>query len=121
MNVKYHVACGVVMDLYFGTKGLMTLFSVLPDSPLILNEIRIRKEKIPFKAEEVPDTIFFFYMYFHSLIFTSFIGIWFGKFALIAWAVHIVADWFTHTGRFSAMPFFPFSHYQIKFGREILK
>ncbi len=118
MNVKYHIACGLVLDVSLGTHGVMTLFSILPDSPLVFNEIKLYPDR-PFNADDVPNWIFNLYMTTHSLFFlplvfsVSHLGGW-------AYLIHIITDWFTHTGRFSSLPLFPFP-YQIKFGREILK
>jgi membrane-bound metal-dependent hydrolase YbcI (DUF457 family) len=120
MNVKYHLACGVALDLAAGTKGIMTLFSVLPDTPLLLNEYHLWKEKRAFKAEDVSRDVMEAYFLSHSLFAAQAISI-FSHRAALAYLIHIVADWFTHTGRFASRPFYPAFNYQIKFGREILK
>jgi hypothetical protein len=121
MHVKYHLACGVALDLYFKTYGLLTLFSVIPDAPMVCNELRLFLEDKKFHPEEVPDVIFNFYMAYHSTFMIPVIYFAFGKLEALAYTIHIIADWFTHTGRFASMPLYPLSHYQIKFGREILK
>jgi membrane-bound metal-dependent hydrolase YbcI (DUF457 family) len=119
MNIKYHLACGIVLDLGFGTKGLMTLFSVLPDFPLIFNEYHLFKHRLPFRAQYVSDWVLQGYFLTHSLHCLTIVT-FFSRHAGLAYGLHIVADWFTHTGRFAAKPFYPHS-YTIKFGREILK
>ena len=120
MNIKYHLACGVVLDLIFQSKGIATVFSVLPDTPLLINEFNLIKNKKKFNAEEVDERIVKTYFFTHSLFLTApyyFIH----PIAALGHLVHIVADWFTHTGRFSSRPFYPFNKYQVKFGREVLK
>ena len=121
MNIKYHVACGVALDLTFGTKGLLTLFSVLPDLVLIPNEIKLLREKKAFDASEVPPILLTAYKYTHSLIFIPYIWLFFGELAALAVLIHQIADWFTHVGIFASKPLFPFSNYTVKFGRNILK
>lgn len=120
MNIKYHLAVGVIGEAVVPSHGLFLLFSIAPDFPLILNEIKLRREKKKFDANAVSNEAFFGYHLTHSLLATF---ILFSVHPAAGWAhlIHAVADWFTHTGRFAAMPFFPFWQYRIKFGREILK
>lgn len=98
----------------------MTLFSVLPDTPLIFNEILLIKNKQRFDPWKVPAYVMICYKTTHSLFFLFIIYWLFGYHATIAFGVHQITDWFTHTGRFAAVPLFPYK-YKIKFGREILK
>lgn len=120
MNVKYHVACGVALDLYFGTPGTLTLFSVLPDTPLIANEYRLWKDKRPFKEWEVPCNLVHAYFLTHSVFALMFVLGLDWKWGL-AYFVHLFADLFTHTGRFASKPFYPISRWQFPWGRNILK
>lgn len=122
MHAKYHIACGTVLDLIFGTFGLMTLFSVLPDFPLLVNEYKLIKEKRRFRAEEVNEYIMRAYFLTHS-VFVPILALLFHANYLwvLAYGIHIVCDWFTHTGVFAARPFYPVWHYRVKFGKEILK
>lgn len=120
MNIKYHAAAGVIGEIVVPSGGLFLLFSVLPDFPLLLNEIKLQTEDKKFDPMEVSDRAFFWYHTFHSLPVTAFL-LSYSVPAGLAHLLHVVADWFTHTGRFAAMPFFPMLKYKIKFGREILK
>ena len=119
MNAKYHIACGIGLDILFGTKGMMTLFSVLPDTPLLFNEIKLRIRKESFNEWKVSLLTMLLYRTTHSLFFLPFVYVVDDK-AWIAWLIHQITDWFTHTGRFASEPIFPFG-YRIKFGRNILK
>lgn len=120
MNIRYHLAIGIGLDLMCDTKGLMTAYSVLPDFPLIYNEVKLWRTKRKFVASEVDQTVVDFYMITHSLWFCSF-ALFVSPSGFVAYLLHIIFDWFTHTGRFAGKPFFPFNNYTIKFGREILK
>jgi membrane-bound metal-dependent hydrolase YbcI (DUF457 family) len=119
MNIKYHLACGIALDFTFGTKGIMTLFSVLPDAPLLLNEYRLFRDHKKFDPEDVPQWVLDGYFLTHSLHVWSLVT-YLSRPAGIAYGVHIVADWFTHAGRFAAKPFYPHP-YTMKFGKDILK
>lgn len=119
MNIKYHIVCGVILDISFQTKGIMTVFSILPDTPLLINEISLIKNKRKFDEWDISNFTMILYKCTHSLLVLPLIYK-LHTFAWFAWLVHQVCDWFTHTGRFTAMPIFPFS-YKVKFGRNILK
>jgi hypothetical protein len=119
MNIKYHIACGVVLDIVYNTKGVMTLYSILPDTPLLLNEYKLFKYKLKFNEWAVSNNLFTLYKITHSLFILPFIY-WLSPLGCIAYTIHQIADWFTHTGRFSSVPFYPFP-YTITFGRNILK
>jgi hypothetical protein len=119
MNVKYHLGLGIIIDLSLGTKGLMTLYSIIPDLPMLVNEVKllIRKEKFdPLKVNHI---IWYAYMLTHSLFILPLIYA-ISPHGCVAYLIHLICDWFTHTGRFSSRPFHPFP-YTITFGREILK
>jgi membrane-bound metal-dependent hydrolase YbcI (DUF457 family) len=120
MNIKYHVACGILLDLSLGTRGIMVLCSLLPDLPLVGNELRLWRTKSRFNENEVKDGALAFYLLTHSLLILPIIYYLFGL-GVVAYGVHIVADWFTHTGRFSAKPFYPLCSYTLRFGKEFLK
>lgn len=120
MNIKYHALCGIVMDSYFKTNGLCTLFSILPDSPLILNEVKLLRTRSKFNALNIHPKIIQAYFITHSIYVPPLIY-YFNPILAIAYLVHIITDWFTHTGLFSAKPLYPLNSYTIKFGREILK
>jgi hypothetical protein len=120
MNIKYHLAIGVAGEVIYPSKGMFLLFSVLPDAPLIMNEIKIIKQKIAYNENDVPELTVKFYHLFHSLFVTA---VLFAINPVISMAhlIHIVSDWFTHIGRFASKPFYPLSDAQVKFGRNILK
>lgn len=119
MNIKYHLATGLILDLAFHTRGVMTIASILPDTPLILNEIKLWKNNEKFSAEKVHPLILNAYFCTHSLWFsglTLFLGLPF----FAGYLIHIICDWFTHTGIFASRPIYP-APFKIKFGKDILK
>lgn len=120
MNLRYHLAVGIIGEVVVPSHGLFLLFSIAPDVPLIFNEIKLRREKRRFDPEAVSPEAFFMYHLCHSIFVTALLWSLSAP-AGAAHLIHVVADWFTHTGRFAAMPFYPFWQYRIKFGREILK
>lgn len=120
MNLKYHASIGILGELILGAKGLFLLASIAPDLTLVYNELKNISNKNKFDSEKVDKYSYFFYHCSHSLFISIFLiqinfYIGFGHF------IHVIADWFTHTGRFAAMPFYPFIKWRITFGRNILK
>ena len=120
MNIKYHAAIGVVLDFALGTHGLMTFASVIPDAPLIVNEIRMIIHKETFDPLKVQPWVAKGYFISHSLWFCWLI-IFISPPAFFAYLIHILTDWFTHTGVFASKPMYPFLNWQIDFGRDVLK
>lgn len=122
MNIKYHLACGIMIDVACGTKGVGTLFSVFPDFPLIANEAENFWKHRKFDPENVRESVLSMYFITHSVLMPLLIYYATNSYvAVLAYGIHIVTDWFTHTGRFSSKPFYPFSDWAVKFGRDILK
>ena len=121
MHIKYHVACGIALDVTFKTYGIMTLFSILPDAPLIFNEIKLIREKKAFDPNTIDNRIMNLYRFTHGLPFLSILALYLDWTLVLAFGIHQVADWFTHTGRFASQPLFPFHNYTVPFGREVLK
>lgn len=120
MNIVYHASMGLALDVVFNTGLTMTVCSVLPDLPLIKNEMRLIKEKRRFNEREISEQTIAFYRLTHSLFFCPLLLAW-SKPAFFAYLMHIICDLFTHTGRFAAQPFFPISNWTFPYGRNILK
>ncbi len=119
MNLKYHVLCGVVLEYALPSNGMMLLVSIIPDLTLIKNEYNIIKYKKKFNENDVTDKEFKLYMICHSVFITIILSIFNVKIAF-SHLLHISFDWFTHIGRFTAMPLYPIK-YKFKYGRNILK
>jgi hypothetical protein len=120
MNFKYHLLVGVAAEIVCPSQGLMLLGCIWPDLSLIGNEYRIRRQAIEFDPLGVDAFSFHLYHFCHSLWVSLFLFLMMPRLGY-AHLLHIIPDWFTHTGRFSAMPLYPLSGYRIKFGREVLK
>lgn len=120
MNIKYHVAVGVIGEIYFDSHGLFLLGSLLPDFALIPNEINLVWQRQNFDPNKVPRFILDTYHFTHSLVFAA-IVFYFNPIIGYGVILHQLCDWFTHTGVFSTRPLYPFMNWSIPFGREILK
>lgn len=121
MNIKYHLMLGLVTESILGDlNGTILLISLCPDLTLIFNEVKIRIQGERFDPDKVDHISFFLYHSAHSLIITIILLSIDWQWA-VAHLIHIVPDWFTHTGRFSAMPLFPLNKARVTFGREVLK
>lgn len=117
MNVKYHAAVGMMGSVFFGPTFFIG--AIFPDVALIKNEWKLYRTKRRFNENQVSKTEWVVYMCFHSLFLTALL-FHVEPILAIGHLFHIVPDWFTHTGRFSARPFYPFN-YVFKWGRECLK
>lgn len=119
MNIKYHLLCGIALDCTVTKFPIGIISSVIPDVPLIANEIRLIKNKKKFDENDVSELTMKFYFSSHSFInlITLFL---INKMYCIGYAIHLISDLFTHTGRFTAMPFYPFQ-WRFPWGRNILK
>lgn len=121
MNIAYHAAIGATGFILFPEdKLLFFLASIAPDFALIPNEIRLRIRNEKFNEWKVPRFEVCLYHLTHSLFVTALLY-FINPVCFLGHFIHIVCDWFTHTGRFSARPFFPVSRCQVTFGRNILK
>ncbi len=93
--------------------------SVVPDLTLAFNEFRLAYTGRRFDPANVDGYSYVAYHLAHSVWVTAIL-------AAIDWRlacghlVHIIPDWFTHTGRFAAMPLYPILTKRIE-GWEILK
>lgn len=119
MNIIYHSAIGGV-GWYVTGDSLFFVGSVFPDVSLLPNEIKLLVKQKKFSAEEVNPSVLCCYRFLHSL------GLFFicaplSPLFSIALLIHYVCDMFTHTGIFSYMPFYPFSKWSYRWGKEILK
>lgn len=119
MNITYHAIVGLTLDCTMKTFPISTISSIVPDFPLIKNEVGNFLNGRRFDEWRVSKSCVNFYFLTHSIFipialsfFTSF---WIG------YGVHILCDLFTHSGRFTARPFFPISHWRFPWGRNILK
>jgi len=118
MNIKYHFAVSTAGSLIYGP--LFFIAGMAPDLTLARNEYKLWKYKLSFKEDAVSLTEWHIYMMAHSL-FCS------GALFLIDYRLglghlfHIIPDWFTHKGRFSALPFYPYQGIKILCGKNILK
>lgn len=120
MNIKYHAAVGLIGEAIVPSYGMFFLMSIAPDVPLIANEFRLRKYGLAFDAQAVPEHTMRAYHATHCLAVT--VALTFISHSLaVAHLLHIVSDWFTHTGRFAARPLFPISSWSIPFGKDVLK
>jgi len=121
MNLGYHLIIGVAGELLVPeSRGRFFLTSIAPDLTLLFNELKIRFLRQPFSADRVDAISFVAYHLVHSLWVTIMLFL-ISPLLGTAHLIHIVADWFTHTGRFAAMPLYPIIRWRIPFGREILK
>lgn len=118
MNIKYHIVCGLCIDYTLKTFPLNTLSSIAPDLPLIGNEIYLIKNKAKFNADKVTEKIMTTYRLTHSFVVPLML---FNASFFWGYLIHLTSDLFTHTGRFTAMPFYPFSSWRFPWGRNILK
>ena len=121
MNIKYHLMLGLAAEAILGDlTGTILFISMAPDLTLLFNELKIRIKRQKFDPYHVDPYSFALYHTAHSLIITIILlSVEWGW--AVAHLIHIIPDWFTHTGRFSAMPFYPLSDYKLKCGREVLK
>lgn len=117
MNFKYHLAIGIVGSIILKDWHFL-IGSIIPDLPLLFNELNILLKKRKFSLSELNMAELRGYRVTHSLLIIPFL-LFNYQFA-IAITLHQISDWFTHTGEMSSMPFYPFQ-YKIKFGKEILK
>lgn len=120
MNIKYHLLCGVILDCTVTKFPIGIISSVIPDVPLIANEIRLIKNKQKFNQNDVSNILIQCYFATHSLLILPLLAIAVPHY-LAGYALHILTDLFTHTGRFTARPFFPLIDWRFPWGRNILK
>ncbi len=99
--------------------GVLFAASIAPDLTLAFNELRLTYTKRKFDPATVDTYSYTAYHLAHSLLITAVL-------ASLDWRlacghlVHIIPDWFTHTGRFAAMPLYPIFTTRIE-GWEVLK
>jgi hypothetical protein len=119
MHLKYHALVGLIGDVALNGHGVVFVASIAPDLTLLFNELRLRYKKQRFSPALVDEYSFTAYHLAHSTFTTALLY-------FIDWRLacghllHTIPDWFTHTGRFSAMPLYPFSRFRIE-GWEVLK
>jgi hypothetical protein len=120
MNLIYHASVGIVLDVTMNGHGIVFVASIAPDIVLIRNEFNLRMKKISFNENHIYTAEIVLYRLVHSNLLTM--VLFFVNYKIgIAHLVHTVLDWFTHTGKFSTMPFYPLNKYSIKFGKNIFK
>ena len=119
MNIKYYITLGLILDIALGSNGWVTLGSILPDLGLLKNEIKLFFTKKSFDPNSVTHLDRTMYFTTHSFFILPFLNMIHGYLAL-GYFLHLISDMFTHTGVFSARPFYPFN-YVFKYGREVLK
>ena len=120
MNIKYHLLCGVALDCTVTKFPIGMISSVIPDVPLIANEIRLIKNKKKFDDNDLSELVMRCYFATHSMLILPFLLIAAPNY-VSGYALHILTDLFTHTGRFTARPFFPLIDWRFPWGRNILK
>lgn len=122
MNIRHHATIGF-LGLFAVNEPLLGPFfiaSIAPDVTLLGNELKNLILWRKFDPEAVDPVSFAAYHCAHSL-FVTLVLYFLWPTAALGHLIHVVCDWFTHTGRFTAMPFYPFSTWKFPYGREILK
>lgn len=120
MNIKYHAACGILLDCTITKFPIGLISSIIPDVPLIKNEIKLILNKEKFDENKISQSTFIFYKITHSFLFGLCI-IFLSKTFAIGYNVHLLLDCFSHIGKFTAVPFYPLINWRFKWGRNILK
>lgn len=120
MNVKYHGAIGIAGSLLL-QDPLFLLGSIIPDLPLIPNEVKLIKNKQNFNAYKVDKYSFSLYLMSHSAFFCAFVALFCPLSFWTGYLLHVICDLFTHSGRFTARPFFPLYAWRFPWGKNILK
>lgn len=119
MNIKYHLLVATTGSIATGNL-LFGIGHMIPDIPLIPNEIKLIKRKEKFDERKVDKEIVFLYHCYHSLLMTALLYVIDPRVAA-GHFVHTLCDSFTHVGTFATRPFYPLSKYAITYGRNILK
>ena len=111
MHLIYHSIVGIGGSVFFGPSFFIG--SILPDTALVRNELRLRKSGKKFDSYTVYRVDFHLYHFTHSLWFPIMIGLFFPACA-IGILTHQAMDWFSHSGPFSTRPLFPFMEISIE-------
>lgn len=120
MNIKYHALTSAAVTVALDGNGWMFLLGLAPDFTLIYNEFKIRIQGKPFDPTLVDPATLVCYRLAHSLFVSLTLWLCFDWRFACAHLMHIIPDWFTHTGTFAARPFYPIANWAIE-GREVLK
>lgn len=108
MHIKFHILSGIIPSILM--QNPMFLFgSILPDAALIKNELNLKIKNKKFNPNTVDNVSLFIYRGTHSLFFV-FLCLFINKQMALGILCHQILDWASHSGRFSARPFFPFSY-----------
>jgi len=111
MHLKWHLLSGVIGIPQFGF--IFFIGAVVPDLPLIYNEIKIRKARKPFNSNTLSKVELIIYRVFHSILLT--IVLWLFKPELAGGILlHIILDAFTHSGKMAWQPLYPLSAFTFK-------
>ena len=112
--------CGISQDLLLETFPIATIVCVLPDVPLIKNEINLQLNNQKFDEKKISEFTKNLYFLFHS-IFAIVIAFLINFNIGVAWFVHVFFDLFTHSGYLSLRPFYPLIKWRFPWGKNILK
>lgn len=120
MNIRYHAAVAVIVDVALSGHGLFAAVSLAPDLTLAFNEYRLIKTGRTFDPTEVDRYTLFAYRLAHSFLLTLALLLIFDWRFACSHLSHILPDLFTHTGIFAARPLYPLSKLKVE-GWEMLK
>lgn len=111
MHFKWHLLTGVVGASQLGFVFLVG--AVIPDLPLIRNEVKIQKTGKPFNSNTLSKIELVMYRVFHSLLLITLVALI--KPALASgMLLHVIIDAFTHNGKMSWQPLYPLSSFSFK-------
>ena len=111
MHFKWHLLSGVVGAPQFGL--IFLVGAVIPDLPLIWNEIKIQKTGKSFDSNSLSKVELTMYRVSHSILLV--IGLGLIKPELAGGVLlHIIIDAFTHSGKMAWQPLYPLSTFSFK-------
>jgi len=106
MNIFIHGGVGVIGIPFLGVPFFIG--SLVPDLVLIWNEYSLRRKRKVFDPLDVSQVEIYLYYLTHCLLFVAVSWFLLGSSFSLGIFCHQVLDWFSHSGRFSTRPFFPF-------------
>jgi len=111
MHFKWHLLSGVIGATQLGLGFFVG--AVIPDLPLVWNEIKIRKTGKSFNANSLSKVELIMYRVSHSMLLI--IVLWLVKPELSSGVlVHVILDMFTHSGKMSWQPLYPLFTFTLK-------